>query len=296
MEQIKTYTTCPVCDQTSFVDFLTLKDHMITKEDFKIVKCESCGFHFTNPIPSESIIGHYYKSENYISHSSSKAGLINRAYNVVRNITLKNKVKLISRLSNGKDLLEIGSGTGHFLKASLNAGFNVQGLEPDEDARLFAKNQFGLVLQSLDEITEIESNSKDVITMWHVLEHVYHLKRDVAEFVRVLKNDGVLIIAVPNMNSWDAKHYGSFWAAYDVPRHLYHFQESTIKKMFEHFNLECVEVLPMKFDSYYVSMLSEKYKGGNVLSGVLNGLKSNLKSKNHGFSSQIYVFRKNKAI
>lgn len=296
MEQIKTYTTCPVCDHTSFVDFLTLKDHMITKEDFKIVKCETCGFHFTNPIPSESVIGQYYKSENYISHSSSKAGLINRAYNVVRNITLKNKVKLISRLSNGKDLLEIGSGTGHFLKASLNAGFNVQGLEPDEDARLFAKNQFGLDLQSLDEITEIESNSKDVITMWHVLEHVYHLKRDVAEFVRVLKNDGVLIIAVPNMNSWDANHYDSFWAAYDVPRHLYHFQESTIKKLFVQFNLDCVEVLPMKFDSYYVSMLSEKYKGGNVLSGVLNGLKSNLKSKNHGFSSQIYVFKKNKAI
>lgn len=296
MEQIKTYTTCPVCDHTSFVDFLTLKDHMITKEDFKIVKCETCGFHFTNPIPSESVIGQYYKSENYISHSSSKAGLINRAYNVVRNITLKNKVKLISRLSNGKDLLEIGSGTGHFLKASLNAGFNVQGLEPDEDARLFAKNQFALDLQSLDEITEIESNSKDVITMWHVLEHVYHLKRDVAEFVRVLKNDGVLIIAVPNMNSWDANHYGSFWAAYDVPRHLYHFQESTIKKLFVQFNLDCVEVLPMKFDSYYVSMLSEKYKGGNVLSGVLNGLKSNLKSKNHGFSSQIYVFKKNKAI
>lgn len=296
MEQIKNYTHCPVCESSSFSNHLTLSDHMITKEVFSIVKCVSCGFHFTNPIPSEAVIGNYYKSENYISHSSSKSGLINRAYNVVRNITLKRKVNLVSRLAKGNNLLDIGSGTGHFLNASKGAGFNVMGLEPDSDAKRFAKSEFGIVLEDLSEIKNIDSNSKDVITMWHVLEHVYHLKRDLEEFVRVLHSDGVFIVAVPNMSSWDAKHYGSFWAAYDVPRHLYHFQESTIKNLFAQFNLECVEILPMKFDSFYVSMLSEKYKNGNMLSGVINGLKSNLGAKNNGFSSQIYVFRKNKAI
>lgn len=269
---------------------------MITKEVFSIVKCDSCGFHFTNPIPSENIIGNYYKSEEYISHSSSNAGLINKAYNVVRNITLKRKVKLINRLSKGKQLLDIGAGTAHFLNAAKNAGFQVQGLEPDEDAKKFAQAEFGIALENLSEITNIETSSKDVITMWHVLEHVYHLKKDIAEFVRVLKNDGVLIIAVPNMSSWDAQHYQDFWAAYDVPRHLYHFQEKTIQKLMDQFDLKCVEILPMKFDAFYVSMLSEKYKGGSVVKGILNGLKSNAKAKNHGFSSQIYIFRKKEAI
>lgn len=296
MEQIKKHTNCPVCESSDFSNHLKAADHMITKEVFSVVKCNSCSFHFTNPIPSEEVIGSYYKSENYISHSSSKAGLINKAYNVVRNITLKRKINLVSRLAAGKNLLDIGSGTGHFLNASKSAGFNVQGLEPDEDAKLFAKSEFLLALDDLNELKNIESNSKDVITMWHVLEHVYHLKRDLSEFARVLNVDGVFIVAVPNMSAWDAKHYGKFWAAYDVPRHLYHFQEATIKNLFAQFNLECVDVLPMKFDSYYVSMLSEKYKSGNVISGIINGLKSNLKATKHGYSSQIYVFKKNKTI
>ena len=296
MEQIKNYTNCPVCEYSEFSNHLTVTDHMITKEVFAIVYCISCGFHFTNPIPSEEVVGNYYKSENYISHSSSNTGLINKAYNLVRNITLKRKVKLVSRLAQGKELLDIGAGTGHFLNAAKGASFIVQGLEPDEDAKKFAKSEFLLSLEDLEEIVKIESNSKDVITMWHVLEHVFHLKRDLSEFVRVLNDDGVFIVAVPNMSSWDAKHYGAFWAAYDVPRHLYHFQESTIKNLFSQFNLDCVEVLPMKFDSFYVSMLSEKYKSGNIFSGIINGLKSNLKAKNNGYSSQIYVFKKNKAI
>lgn len=292
MEQIKTYTNCPVCEGALLSEFMTLPDHMITKEIFTIVNCNSCGFHFTNPVPSEEVIGNYYKSENYISHSSSKSGLINKSYNVVRNITLKRKVNLVSRLAKGNNLLDIGSGTGHFLNASKNAGFQVQGLEPDLDAKRFAKQEFGLFLQDLSEIQTMATDSKDVITMWHVLEHVYHLKRDLTEFVRVLKQDGVFIVAVPNMSSWDAKHYGSVWAAFDVPRHLYHFQENTIRNLFSQFDMECVEVLPMKFDAFYVSMLSEKYKSGNIVSGVINGLKSNFNAKSGGFSSQIYVFKK----
>ncbi len=283
---------CPVCDSSQNELFLTIPDHMITKETFKVVRCSSCGFHFTNPIPQESEIGRYYKSEDYISHSSNNSGIVNKAYNVVRNITLKRKVNLITRLSKGKELLDVGAGTGHFLNSCKNANWKVQGLEPDEDARDFAEKNFDLNLDPLSDLFEIEDNSKDVITMWHVLEHVYHLKRDVAELVRILKPDGVLIIAVPNMSSKDAQHYKEDWAAFDVPRHLYHFQKETIVKLMNQFNLSCDEILPMNFDSYYVSMLSEKYKKGNLVSGVLNGLKSNFGGKSNGFSSQIYVFRK----
>jgi 2-polyprenyl-3-methyl-5-hydroxy-6-metoxy-1,4-benzoquinol methylase len=295
VEQQKVYEACPVCAGQSLNVHLVVKDHMITKEDFTIVNCQSCGFHFTNPVPSEETIGTYYKSEDYISHSSSNTGLINKAYNTVRKITLKRKVNLVQRLSRGKELLDIGSGTGHFLNQCKIAGFQIEGLEPDEDARAFALSNFALTLEPIEKLNTIPSGSKDVITMWHVLEHVYHLKRDIAEIIRILKPDGSLIIAVPNMNSWDAKYYGSNWAAYDVPRHLYHFQPATIQKLFSEFSMECVEMLPMKFDAFYVSMLSEKYQEGNFIKGIFNGWKSNRMGKKQGFSSQIYVFRKQNA-
>jgi predicted SAM-dependent methyltransferase len=159
-------------------------------------------------------------------------------------------------------------------------------------ARAFAKDNFYVDLEPLDNLLAIDSDSKDVITMWHVLEHVYHLKRDIGQITRVLKQDGALFIAVPNMNSYDAKVYKEYWAAYDVPRHLYHFQEDTIKQLFSQFNMVCIDVLPMKFDAYYVSMLSEKYKGGSILRAFFNGWLSNMKSESNGYSSQIYVFKK----
>ena len=292
MEHIKKYDACPVCEATQLELHLDVKDWMITKEVFTIQKCTSCGFHFTNPIPSEDAIGAYYKSEDYVSHSSTNKGLVNKLYNLVRTITLSKKVSLIRAYAKGNSILDIGSGTGHFLNACKQNGLDVQGLEPDNDARAFAKDNFDVDLEPLDNLLAIESDSKDVITMWHVLEHVYHLKRDIGQITRVLKQDGALFIAVPNMNSYDAKVYKEYWAAYDVPRHLYHFQEDTIKQLFSQFDMECIDVLPMKFDSYYVSMLSEKYKGGSILRAFFNGWLSNVKSVSNGYSSQIYVFKK----
>lgn len=292
MEHLNQLAFCPVCEHTETSNHLVLKDWMITKETFTIVRCTNCGFHFTNPIPAENVIGNYYKSEEYVSHSSSNKGLINRVYNIVRNYTLKQKVALLGRYTKGKSILEVGSGTGHFLNAAKLSGYQVEGLEPDSDARNFAQSNFNIALQTLDHLTSIPTNSKDIVTMWHVLEHVYQLKRDLNEIVRTMKSGGVFFIAVPNMSSWDAQHYKEYWAAYDVPRHLYHFQENTIKKLIETFGLVHKDTLPMKFDSYYVSMLSEKYKGGSALQGIINGLKSNLQASKFGYSSQIYVFVK----
>ena len=292
MEHINTISNCPVCEHTVFSKHHELSDWMISKESFTIVSCDACGFHFTNPIPPETLIGDYYKSEDYVSHSSSSKGLINRIYTIVRNYTLAKKVALVKRFVSGNQILDIGAGTGHFLSVCKRAGFSVQGLEPDKDAKEFAKYNFGLELEDLSVLNTIPSDSKDCVTMWHVLEHVYHLKRDLGDITRVIRKDGRLIIAVPNMSAFDAIKYGRFWAAYDVPRHLYHFQESTIKNLLSKFDMECESVLTMKFDSYYVSMLSEKYKGGSILNAFITGFISNWKASKYGYSSHIYIFKK----
>lgn len=289
---MKAIRNCPVCKETYFKPFLEVKDHMITQEEFKIVKCDSCGFHFTNPIPEADKIGEYYKSEEYISHSSNQKGLINFLYNKVRNITLKEKVKWIMNETDGRDLLDIGSGTGHFLKAANDKGFNGTGLEPDTDARDFAHKNNHVRSSAQEELYNIEENSFDVITMWHVLEHVYELRKDLQRIDEILRGNGRLFIAVPNMNAYDARYYKKDWAAYDVPRHLYHFQENDVSRLLMDFGFHLKKVIPMRFDSYYVSMLSEKYKKRFSPFGFVIGLISNLKAKKYGHSSQVYVFEK----
>jgi SAM-dependent methyltransferase len=237
-------------------------------------------------------IGNYYKSEDYVSHSSTKKGLVNSVYNKVRNYTLNQKVKLVKRLVTGRDLLDVGAGTGHFLKRAQDNGFSVLGLEPDEDARKVAHEQNNVNLQTLDSLSTLTPSSYDCVTMWHVLEHVYNLQEDTKQIASLIKEKGVWIIAVPNHTSFDGTHYGSFWAAYDVPRHLYHFSPATIVPFIEQLGFKLEEQLPMKFDAYYVSMLSEKYKGGSLFNALRIGWLSNMRSKNGKCSSQIYVFRK----
>ena len=289
MNEIK---QCPICDQTAFTPFLKAVDYTVSKDTFSIVSCDNCGFHFTNPIPTIDEIGAYYKSEDYVSHSSTNKGLINKLYQKVRKRTLKQKVKLVNRVGNGKAVLDIGAGTGHFLNACKLAGLNTLGLEPDEDARKFAAENFDVNMQTLDQLHTLENESRDVITMWHVLEHVYDLRKDLGKITKVLKPDGKLIVAVPNMSSFDAKHYKEYWAAYDLPIHLYHFIPEDIKRLFEHYDMELEEMQPMKFDAYYVSMLSEKYKGGNIVKAFWNGMRSNMKANNGTYSSQIYILKK----
>lgn len=291
MEQNYSHT-CPACNATSATGFLEVKDHFLSKESFTLLKCEACSLVYTTPRPALEKIGDYYKSEDYVSHSSTKKGLVNAVYNKVRNYTLNQKVKLVQRLVSGKSLLDVGAGTGHFLKRAQDSGFSVIGLEPDTDARRVAKEQNTIELQPLDRLYELQPESFNCVTMWHVLEHVYNLREDAQQIASLIKQGGVWIIAVPNHTSFDARHYGSFWAAYDVPRHLYHFSPASIVPFVEQFGFQFEEMLPMKFDAYYVSMLSEKYKGGSLLNALRIGWLSNLRSKNGKCSSQIYVFRK----
>lgn len=284
-------TSCPSCGAQSFKTYLTVKDHFLSKEDFKLELCNSCSLLFTNPRPVIERIGDYYKSEEYVSHSSTKKGLVNKVYGKVRSYTLKKKIALLKQLGAGKELLDIGAGTGHFLAKAKESGFHVLGLEPDADARKVALSENGIELKDLSLLHDLNQQF-DFVTMWHVLEHVYNLQDDLTKISSLVKQGGVLIIAVPNYTSFDAQHYKSYWAAYDVPRHLYHFSPKSMIPLVESKGLKFEKMLPMKFDSYYVSMLSEKYKGGSMLNAMRIGFLSNWKAKEGLSSSQIYIFRK----
>ena len=291
---MKTYTNCPICDGETFINFIQCKDNTGSSESFDICQCSRCNFAFTNPIPLKSKIAKYYESKDYISHSNTSKGLVNFLYQKIRNYTLDNKVALLQKLSDGNNLLDIGSGTGEFLGRSKKARFNVTGIEPSATGRDQTKNNFGITVNDEHHLARLDNGQFDYITMWHVLEHVYDLNERVAELKRLIKHDGHIIIAVPNLTSFDATKYKQHWAAYDLPRHLYHFSPKDISSLMEKHQMKVTQVLPMKFDSFYVSMLSEKYKTGsiNLFSSFITGLRSNILGiSKQQCSSQIYIIK-----
>jgi 2-polyprenyl-3-methyl-5-hydroxy-6-metoxy-1,4-benzoquinol methylase len=294
---MKNYTNCPICNSKNLTKTKTCVDHTVSKDTFTIVECKNCKFQFTNPIPLETEIGKYYESDEYISHSNTNKGLIFRLYQAVRNKTLVDKLKLIKSYSDAKTLLDIGSGTGEFLNICQQNGIKVSGIEPSEQTRKSAIDNYNLKIEPESGLNNIENKSIDAISMWHVLEHVYNLNERIETIKRILKDSGTLFVAVPNRSSYDAKKYGEFWAAYDLPRHLYHFTPKDIKTIFEKHGFTLNKILPMKFDSFYVSMLSEKCKTGkvNYFRALLTGLKSNhlaLSKNDNSYSSQIYILKK----
>lgn len=290
---------CPVCDGKTFSPFLSCTDFFVSGEEFQIKKCNVCGFKITENIEDEDNIGRYYQSENYISHSNTTKGLVNSVYHSVRKYMLGRKRHLVEKstgLRNG-DILDVGTGTGFFLNEMNENGWRVTGTEKSSDARDFAIKEFKLNNLPSEQLFTLKEKSFDAITLWHVLEHIHQLNENMATFNRLLKSDGKLIIAVPNHESSDAKHYKEFWAAYDVPRHIWHFSPSQMKQLGEKHGFKLTSLHTMPFDSFYVAMLSEKYKKSKLalLNGVFYGKISWLKSifNPAKCSSVIYVFEKN---
>jgi 2-polyprenyl-3-methyl-5-hydroxy-6-metoxy-1,4-benzoquinol methylase len=279
-------------DITNKKHFLTVKDYSVSQETFDLYHDETLDMLVTHPQPSLDILGKYYESADYISHTDSKRSLFEKAYHFVKNIALKNKLDLINSHQPSKGLiLDIGAGTGEFLAVAGKDGWKTVGVEPSDKAKAIAKSKG---VSFVENTSELESHSCDVISMWHVLEHVPNLDEQIKELKRLLKPKGTLIVAVPNFKSFDAKHYGNFWAAYDVPIHFWHFSKKAIELLFDKENMQLQKVLPMKFDSFYVSLLSEKYKNGkmNFIKAFFIGLQSNLKAmKNMEYSSHIYIIR-----
>lgn len=288
---------CPICNSKDIQAVIPTKDHSVSKEDFDILECSNCSFRFTQNIPGPEYIGPYYKSEEYISHSDTKEGIVNRLYHYVRDLMLGKKFNLVNGLNKHKSLLDIGCGTGYFVNFVNQKGYRVDGVEVDADARAFSKKQFDLDIKNTSALFDRSLNAPyGTITMWHVLEHVHDLEGYFKTINELLEDDGNLVIAVPNHSSYDGQYYKSYWAAYDVPRHLWHFSPETMDRLAQQNGFKIVKHATLPFDCFYVALLSEKYKGNSLfmVSGFIRGGISYLKSlfdvKNS--SSVIYVMKK----
>ena len=293
--EMEKLSNCPICSHNEFMPFMKVKDWSISKEDFYLVQCNGCGLVLTNPRPGEEEIGPYYESQEYVSHSDTKDGIINKLYQLVKSYTIGRKVEMVNSLAPKKAVLDVGCGTGDFVGTCKNAGWMVQGVEPNKTARDLVSSKYGFVPSESFEKANYENGSLGIITMWHVLEHVHRLDYYLSSYYELLDKNGILVIAIPNYTSYDAQHYQAYWAAYDVPRHIWHFSPDTMMQLCKRYGFELKETLPMWFDSFYVSMLSEKYKnGGNIVKAFYIGLVSNLKAlfQKGTCSSQIYVFVK----
>ncbi|WP_248724583.1 bifunctional 2-polyprenyl-6-hydroxyphenol methylase/3-demethylubiquinol 3-O-methyltransferase UbiG [Seonamhaeicola sp. ML3] len=277
---------------------LTVKDYSVSGESFQLVENPEYGFLETKPQPSKDKLPAYYQSEDYISHTDAKRNLFEKIYHSVRVFALEKKLGLINSFnSENKNLLDVGCGTGDFLMAAKENGWTVSGIEPNEQAREIANKKTNNSVFETNALLKFEVSSFDVITLWHVLEHLTDLEEQIEIFRKILKPNGIIVVAVPNYYSFDAKHYKKFWAAYDVPRHLWHFNKTSIKKLFSKFSLDLIKIKPMWFDAFYVSLLSEKYKTGtmNPVKGFWFGLLSNLKSlRTKEASSLIYILKNTK--
>ena len=286
---------CPLCKSTKFKNLIICKDHFLSGESFAISYCEQCKLEFTNPRPADELLHKYYQSAEYISHSNKATTLQNKVYKLIRKYTIKQKVKSINQYVKKSALLDYGCGTGEFLSACKQDGWKVTGIEPEIIARDQAHSLVGDSLY--DNINNmLKDVSYDAITLWHVLEHVPDLNFLIRNLKRILTHNGIIFVAVPNNHSWDAKHYKEFWAAYDIPRHLYHFNQESFKNLCEIHSLKIISIIPMKFDSYYVSLLSEKYKfqKNNYLKSIINGSLSNnyARLNQNNYSSLIYILKK----
>lgn len=287
---------CPVCGGESFTTFLACTDFFVSGEHFEIKECSDCGLKITANAEDEENSGKYYQSEEYISHSNTSKGLVNTVYHRVRNYMLGSKRQLVKNASGLQEgrLLDVGTGTAFFLNEMNRCGWQVTGTEKNPEAREFAQNEFGLQVNPPEDLFRFDEKSFDVITLWHVLEHIHRLKENMEAFARLLKPNGKLIIAVPNHTSYDARHYKEYWAAWDVPRHLWHFGPDQMERLGKKYGFRLEQVRTMPFDSFYVSMLSEKYKKSKLafIKGVFHGKISWLNSlvNPKRCSSVIYVF------
>lgn len=283
---------CPWCDSEKTQIHLWVKDLFLTQEPFEIHECMKCGLLFTEPRPKPEEIGKYYESKEYYSHQENKKGFIPKIYESVKKVNLRHKRKLATEGMKAGTLLEIGCGVGDFLHEMEQNGWNCTGIEPSKEAKAIAKNRVKAKLLDPNEIVTLEDESFDLITLWHVLEHVDNLKEEVMHLQRLLKKGGRLVLALPNFKSADAEFYKEYWAAYDVPRHLNHFCKESINNIFKTTKLKLKKTDKLVWDAYYISYMSEKYKNHTLplLKGAMKGLISNSKARKSGeWSSLVYV-------
>lgn len=273
---------------------MEVKDLFLSKEDFRLYECDHCGLLFTEPRPSPDEIGKYYQSEEYYSHQQNKKGFIPHIYETVKSVNIRRKVKYAIGGMESGNLLDIGCGVGDFLLRVKDSGWKITGIEPSADAKTIAQERLGILPLDPAESHKLPDNSFEVITLWHVLEHVDDLRFQTSEIKRLLKPGGRLVIALPNFQSFDSQHYKENWAAWDAPRHLNHFSPSVIQSIITSIGMKFVDIQKLKWDAYYISYLSERYLHHSMplLRGLFVGLKSNIKAHRSGmYSSLVYRFQ-----
>lgn len=289
------YDKCPLTGTANIKKIFEVRDYTVSNKKFSIWQNNELDFRFTNPVPDENEIKNYYQSEDYISHSEIKKGLINRLYLLARKWTVSSKKRLTNQLNKKKGyLLDVGCGAGFFLNHMKENGWKCSGIEADKRSRNQTIERYGLQIIAPSAISELESGKYNVITLWHVLEHIHELHSSMKEYFRLLAPGGRLILALPNYRSYDAEFYNENWAAYDVPRHLYHFTPEAVKNLLEKHNFKPELKKLMPLDAFYVSMLSEKYRNGSMLRAIFIGFLSFLKSvfNTDRSSSVIYIAKK----
>lgn len=285
---------CPTCNSRDFKSSIIADDHTVSKESFAIMKCCNCNLLVTSPRPKRESIGKYYQSDDYISHKNKANNLTNFLYKLARKYTLGQKHKLLSRLTEGRKVLDYGCGAGTLLQHLSSKGWDATGIEPDEETRDTLQSEASIPVYA--SLTDLPKGKFDIITLWHVLEHVHDLNDTIQLLYSSLKKKGILVVAVPNHDSHDRQHYQQNWAAYDVPRHLYHFTQETLPELMKYHKFKLIETHPMKLDAFYVSLLSEKIANGkpNFLKAFKQGLISNrfARNNNNNYSSLIFVFQR----
>ena len=286
---------CPFCQSESKDLYLKLKDYFLTQEDFEIYRCPHCGLLFTWPRPDDNVIGNYYKSDDYLSHNESKKGLIPFIYNRVKRVNIKNKFAIATTATKGKRMLDFGCGVGDFIFYAKQHGYEVSATDVSPNARMAAAKKLGTDIPSPEQVFAMPNQYFDIITMWHVLEHISDLRTQIFHLDRLLAPEGRLVIALPDYLSYDAQYYQDKWAAYDVPRHLNHFDRNSLQNLFAGTQLKLIDTKPLKWDAYYISMLSEKYRGSSnsFFKGIIQGYKSNRAARKSGeYSSMVYIFER----
>ena len=274
---------------------IKVKDHSVSGDSFELIYDASRDMLCTHPKPSASELSSYYPTTNYISHTNQRRSLFDFVYHAVRYVSTTRKLRLLKPfLPKQGTLLDIGAGTGFFLRAAKKKGWTVTGIEPNPSARDLANEKAANSVFDTQALHQLLPNSFDVITLWHVLEHLPNLEEDIKLFYKLLKPNGRIVVAVPNYKSFDALYFKEYWAAYDVPRHLWHFSQQSISKVFSEIQMNLESTRPLPMDAYYGSLLSNKLKTGShrILSSIWVGLLSNLKARSTGeYSSLIYILK-----
>jgi 2-polyprenyl-3-methyl-5-hydroxy-6-metoxy-1,4-benzoquinol methylase len=210
---------------------------------FQLVRCHTCNLVYLNPRPDKQESAAYYPPE----YQADMRKVLQEAW--ANPITRKGlemvRRRRTPRCSHKGKLLEIGAASGIYLQGQRELGWDVEGIEIDQESAEYARQKYGLTIHTGDAeeiLPEMPEGTFDAVAMWHVLEHLHHPLQILREICRVLKPGGLLIVEAPNYGSPLVTLFGRYWFPLEIPRHLYHFTPQTLQAMFSRAGLVSFQV------------------------------------------------------